>query len=139
MVAFTCTEAAINHTICASQETGVDISGKVTSTSSSSSSGGTGSSSSSSSSTATVKETSPYDTYDGYGTYETYYDETTALPDGDTAQTVSISTDAGGKLDLGLGGKREAGTGVGISITVTRNKTKLVSEMVASSPSPVDR
>lgn len=144
---FTCTEAAINRVLCASQETRVDISGKETSISTSSSSGGTGSSSSSSSSTATGEETSPYENYDSYGNYETYYDETTALPDGGTSQRVTISTDASANLDLEVEGKidRESGTGmrishsgVGTSITINSNKTKLVSEMAAFSPSPVD-
>lgn len=116
----------------------------MTSVSTSSSSGGTGSSSSSSSSSAA----GGYDSYDSYGNYETYYDETTALPDGDSSKRVTISTDAGAKLDLELEGKidQEAGTGmrvstsgVGTSIVITRNKTKLVSEIAASSPASVDR
>lgn len=120
----------------------------MTSISTSSSSGGTGSSSSSSSSTATGEEPSPYDSYDSYGNYETYYDETTTLPDGDASRRVTISTNAGAKLDLELEGKidrqSETGThistsGVGSSITINRNKTKLVSEMVVSSPSPVNQ
>lgn len=137
-MAFTCTEAAIKHVLCASQETRVDISGKVTSISSS---GGTGSSSSSSSSTATGEETSPHDNYDSYGDYETYYDEAT-----DTPQRVTISTDTGAKLDLELEGKvdHQSGTGMhistsGVGTSITINKTKLVSEMAASPSSPVDR
>lgn len=135
--------AAINGTFHALQETRVDISGKVTSIST----GSTGtSSSSSSSSTATGDDASPYDSYDSYGNYETYYDGTTSVPDRDTSRRVTISTGAGGELDLGVGGKieLEAGTGthistsgVGTSITINRNKTKLVSEKVASSSSSV--
>lgn len=147
---FHCTEAVVNHVFYASQGTSVDISGKVTSTSTSSSSGGTGSSSSSSSSTATGEETSPYGNYDSYGdyTYEGYDDETTPLPDGDTSRRVTISTDSGAKLDLELKRKTdpEPGTGkhistseFGTSITINQNKTKLVSGMAASSPSPVDQ
>lgn len=128
---FPCGGAGINRVLSASQDTRVNISGKVTSTSTSSSSGGTGSSSSSSSSTTAGEETGPYDGYDGYGNYETYYDETTSLPDGDGSRRVTISTNAGAKVDLGLGGKIESGTGVGTSVTITRNKTRLVSEMAA--------
>lgn len=111
------------------------------------STGSTGtSSSSSSSSTATREDASPYDDYDSYDNYETY-DETTTSPDGDTSRRVTISTGAGAELDLGVErnveleagtGKHISTSGVGTSITINRNKTKLVSERVASSSSPAE-
>lgn len=53
------------------------------------------------------------------------------MPDGDASRRVTISTNAGAKVDLGLEGKIQSGTGVGTAITITRNKTKLVREMAA--------
>lgn len=109
--------------------------------SASSSTGSSSSSSSSSSGTATGggdaygEETSPYESYDGgYGNYETYYDESTAVPDGDDTRRVTItSVGTGGELDLGAVGKVDLGAGGVIEKSVITTGTGAATTINATS------